>query len=498
MDRLSQKTAKKERLGPESLFFDHPAETGKPGGSDDWRHGFAWKGKRECLRLARRPPEGTLRPRMEESRDWDATGNLYIEGDNLEVLKHLRRDYLRSIKMVYIDPPYNTGNVYVYRDDFSDPAAKGGKAAGRGFGAGPALPGRHHDNWLSMMCPRLMLARTLLRDDGVIFISIDDREVHNLRNLCDELFGENNFVGCLPRLTSAQRPAQERFFSTTHDYVMVYANDKAAAGEFAHIVDRSHLDKAVRDANGLYVKGDTSPILASSTQGYAAGGDYDFEYNGKTYAPVDSRGERRRWLWTRPRMEAAAKLGILVETPTSLRVRNYIDKEFARGANALADKDPRLSLTSRDFMGARYANIHGTNELSELGLTGCFDFAKPVALIEALIRLAADGDAVVLDFFSGSATTAHAVMRLNAQDGGRRRYICVQIPEPVAPGGKAAKAGFQTISDIGKERVRRAGDKVMAAWRKGRTGKAGNPPPQDACAPPPDIGFKVYTLDSTP
>lgn len=454
----------------------------------DEAYEFTWVGKRAAIAEAWRPVRKTLRPCPEESKNWDETKNLYIEGDNLDVLKLLQESYLGRVKMIYIDPPYNTGNDFIYRDNFArgrdeyDAEAgvygEGGERLFRNAGSS----GRFHSDWCSMMYPRLALARNILRDDGIIFISIDDNEAAQTRKMCDEIFGQENHVGTLPRLTSAQRPAQERFFSVAHDYILAYARFKDRSN-FNRIVERDNLDRVRTDRNGRYIEGDTSPILASSTQGYAAGGDYDFAYNGKTYAPVDSNGRRRRWLWVRSRMEAAARLGILVETRSTLRVQNYIDKEFAVGTNIMVDKSPRLILSSRDFMSPAYANAHGTGELAALGMDALFDFAKPVSLIRDLLRLATDGDSLVLDFFPGSSTTAHAVMQLNAEDGGRRACIMVQLPESCPAGSGAARASYANICEIGKERIRRAGERIKAGAGLAAQGL--------------DIGFRVLKLDDS-
>ncbi|MDO4423467.1 MAG: site-specific DNA-methyltransferase [Pseudomonadota bacterium] len=441
------------------------------------KYEFTWVGKNAAKAEANRPIRKTLRPVVADSKDYDNTKNLYIEGDNLDALKLLQESYLGKVKMIYIDPPYNTGNDFVYCDNFKMGCAefmeKSGQcdADGNRLFANTKTNGRFHSDWCSMMYPRLKIARNLLTDDGVIFISIDDNEVANLRKICDEVFGEDNFVALVPRLTSAQRPSQEKYISKTNDYIVVYAKSKQY--DFNRVIQRD-LTNLKHDNRGAYIEGDTSPILASATQGYSAGGDYDIEVNGKIYKPVDSRGNRRRWLWTEERMRKAIELGIVVETASSLRVRNYIDKEFQVGTNILVDKDPNLIMTSNDLMNSKYVNNLGTSLLSDLDIDD-FDFPKPISLLDTLLKLATDKNAVILDFFSGSATTAHAVMQLNAEDGGNRRFIMVQLPEKCDNGSQ-----YANICEIGKERIRRAGEKIKAEH-----------PDKDL-----DIGFRVLHVDS--
>ena len=455
----------------------------------DERYQFTWPDKKKAVLAANSPITATLRPYPDESVDFDNTENLYIEGDNLDVLKLLQETYLGKVKMIYIDPPYNTGNDFVYNDDFSESAEDYLDRSGQYDEDGNRLVqntesnGRFHTDWLNMIYPRLKLAKSLLTEDGVIFISIDDNEVENLKKICDEIFGEQNFVNCIPRLTSAQRPSQEKFISIQHDYVLVYVKNFNNPIGFERTIQRSCLSDAKRDDIGLYFEGDTSPILASSTQGYSKGGDYDFEYKGITYKPIANDGTRRRWFWTIDRMKAAAELGILVPTKNGLRVQNYIDKEFQTKTNKMVDKNPNLILASYDFMNAKYANNHGTASLSDLDMK--FSFSKPIDLIREVTKLNDNcnesHDYIVLDFFSGSATTAHAVMQLNAEDGGHRKFIMVQLPEETDEKSEAFKAGYKNICEIGKERIRRASKKIAEENTQAKF----------------DGGFRVLKLDST-
>ena len=459
------------------------------------RYQMTWPDKKKSILLANSKINATLRPVKEKSVDFDNTKNLYIEGDNLDVLKLLRETYLNKVKMIYIDPPYNTGNDFVYEDDFAQSSeeylSKSGQydEQGNRLVANSDSNGRFHTDWLNMMYPRLKVARDLLTDDGVIFISIDDNEVDNLRKVCDEIFGINNFICNIPRLTSAQRPSQEKFVSIQHDYILIYAKSKNVCS-FRRTVVRSGLENAKKDNIGLYFDGDTSPILASSTQGYSSGGDYDFEYQGTIYKPIASDGTRRRWLWTRKRMEAAANLGILRPNKNGLRVQNYINKEFQLQTNVMVDKDPNLILASYDFMESNYTNNNGTGILTKLGLK--FDFAKPTILIKELCKLCCslNSNEIILDFFSGSATTAQSIFELNLIDHENRKFILVQLPEITK------NEEFPTICDIGEERIRRAGKKIKDELieKKNKAGLLAH----DVMDPDSlDIGFRVLKLDSS-
>lgn len=448
-------------------------------------YNFTWVGKNAAIAEANKKIRKTLRPAKADSKDWENTQNLYIEGDNLDVLKLLQESYLGKVKMIYIDPPYNTGNDFVYCDDFTLGCAEYIEKKGQcdietneRLFRNTETNGRFHSDWCSMIYPRLKIARDLLSDDGVIFISIDDNEQANLKKICDEVFGETCFIAMLPRLTSAQRPAQEKYVSKTNDYILIFAKNKQY--DFSRVIERD-LKKLKYDDKGAYIEGDTSPILASSTQGYSAGGDYDVLLNGKLYTPIDSAGNRRRWLWTKERMDKAIELGIIVETASTLRVQNYINKEFQVGTNVLVDKNPNLIITTNDLMNTKYVNNLGTACLKDLGLDKFFDFSKPTQLLDILLKLAADKNSIILDFFSGSATTAHAVMQLNAEDGGNRKFIMVQLPEATDEKSEAYKAGYKNICEIGKERIRRAGDKIMSEHPDAKI----------------DTGFRVFRLDDT-
>ncbi|WP_439234640.1 site-specific DNA-methyltransferase [Lonepinella koalarum] len=341
---------------------------------------------------------------LKEMDDLDRqTDGVLIHSDNFQALNLLQARYKEQVKCIYIDPPYNIGgDGFIYKDNYQ------------------------HSSWASLIQDRILKSYHLLNDKGSLFVSIDDNEFSNLKLILDEVFNYKNHIATIPRLTSAQRPSQEDYVSVTHDYLVSYAKKKQ--NDFNHIIERD-LTNVKRDHNGQYIEGDTSPILASSTQGYSAGGDYDIEINGKLYSPVDSNGNRRRWLWTIERMKAAIELGIIVETRSTIRVRNYIDKEFATGANTLIDKDPRLILTTNDLVNAKYANSLGTLELRKFDNNSGFSFPKPTNLINVPLKLTVNNNETILDYFAGSGTTAHAVINLNREDGGKRNYILVEQGE---------------------------------------------------------------------
>ena len=448
-------------------FFESLGEDLDKLDDKDESYDFTWVGKRKAIIEAGAPINKTLRPDVENSKNWDTTENLFIEGDNLDALKLLQESYLGKVKMIYIDPPYNTGKDFVYHDNFKasveeyDEVTEYKDEAGNiQFKKNEKTNGRYHSDWLSMMYPRLKLARNLLSDDGAIFISIDDNEQSNLKKLCDEVFGEDNFVACVPRTTSFQRSGQEQYMNISHDYILIYVRNKNEY-DFHNPTDRKIISEVKTDKNGSYIEGDTKAILAAESQGYSSGGDYDFEYDGRMYSPILSSGKRNRWLWSKSRMQAAAELGILVGTANGLRMQLYLDKKFEEGTNILVDKDSRLRFHTADFMKEQFDNPRGTSLLKSLFEGNeYFDNPKPVELIRYILIMASNKDSIVLDFFSGSSTTAHATMQLNAEDGGNRKWIMVQLPEETDEKSEAYKAGYKNIPEIARERIRRAGDKI--------------------------------------
>lgn len=376
------------------------------------KYGLVWEDKPEDVedRLREQLPIlHEVKDKAILSDDPDAPNHILIEGDNLEALTALSYTHEGKIDVIYIDPPYNTGNKdFVYNDSFVD-----------------SEDSYRHSKWLSFMNKRLKIAKKLLSDKGVIFISIDDNEQANLKLLCDSILGMDKYVTSIPRLTKMQRSAQEKHMDISHDYILCYAKVE----DFIHIIDRE-IDEAKvkKDSIGSYIENDTKAILADKSKGYSIGGDYDFEYNGKVYQPVDKNGVRNRWLWTRERMQAAADLGILVETQSSLRMQLYLDKKFDDKTNTMIPKDSRLIFHTSDFVtDSKVSNAKGSTELKEIGsdLFAKFNNPKPLNLLTSLCKLQGDSSSIILDFFAGSGTTLHATMQLNAEDGGHRQCILV-------------------------------------------------------------------------
>ena len=464
----------------------------------DEAYEFTWVGKKAAIVEANKPIRKTLRPCMAESKDWDTTENLYIEGDNLEVLKLLQESYLGKVKMIYIDPPYNTGNDFIYADDFMRSQEEENEQMGmydedenRLF-KNSDTNGRFHSDWCSMIYSRLLLARNLLSDNGVIFISIDDNEQDNLKKICDEVFGVYNFIAEFV-IASNSSKNNSKFVSITHEYVICYANEKYMLPDDWSVL-RSNTDEYKKRAAALIDKGlDMESIhreLLSLTK-YPR--FYEFDY----YTYVDKRGPFRASDLTAPGSKAyydiihpstgkPCKTGTrgwayspeamndLIKTDHILfgidetvipQLKNYLFENEKTLPKSVLFFD---SQTSTKWM---KANRFG------------FDYPKAVDFIEFIVSMYPKDDYTVLDFFSGSATTAHAVMQLNAEDGGRRKFIMVQLPEKCDESSEAYKAGYKNICEIGKERIRRAGDKI----------KSESPmTTQDL-----DIGFRVLKLDDT-
>lgn len=443
--------------------------------NDFEKYKFEWSGKSECYRIAGKRSTGTLRPCKDESVNWDSTHNLYIEGDNLEVLKLLQTAYFRKVKMIYIDPPYNTGNDFVYEDDFRDPIARYKEVTQQTTKSNPETMGRYHTNWLNMMFPRLRLAANLLQDDGVIFISIDDNEVHNLRKLCDEVFGEENFVAQM--IWHSRQNKDNRNLSGTsidHEYILCYTKQpgwRALRGAERKTEQYKNPDNDPRgswtSANmvGL-ATADARPNLHYDLIHPDTGVNYGCPAKGWRYDKNTMKRliEDDRILWPdspdgRPRKKA------------------FLDE--------LDDNLPGFSSILEEGL---YTNT-ATKEIMALFNGHWFDFPKPSQLLKRLIAQATDGDDIILDFFSGSATTAHAVMQLNAEDGGNRRYIMLQLPEVCDENSEAYKAGYKNICEIGKERIRRAGAKILESSGQVKLG--------DENKAPLDVGFRCFKLDTS-
>lgn len=456
------------------------------------RYQFTWPGKREAMRIANTPTNMTLRPDRESSVDFDNTGNLYIEGDNLEVLKILREDYLGKVKMIYIDPPYNTGNDFVYEDDFSQTSGEFRGKSGmfdedgnmilQNYEVNSESNGRFHTDWLNMIYPRLKVARDLLTEDGVIFISIDDNEVENLRKVCDEVFGERNFIAQLIWERAYSPKNDARFISNSHDYVIMFAKniDNYVIGR----LDRTD------EANARYQNPDNDP------RGVWKPSDLSVKtYNAECDYPI-----------TTP-------TGRIIEPPAGRCWRLSKKAFFERlqdnriwfGSDGNSVPCIKRFLTELKFDGMAPTSIlfykevghsqEGAKEVVSLfGDKGVFDGPKPVRLLQRLITLAnLKDDSIVLDFFSGSATTAHALMKTNFEKGTDRKFILVQLPEAVSD--KKKGQGYSTICEIGKERIRRAGKKIMEELE---AKKADNGLFDKESEPTRlDVGFRVLKLDTS-
>lgn len=441
----------------------------------DEAYEFTWVGKRAAIAEAGRPIRKTLRPAPDESKDWDSTENLYIEGDNLDVLKLLQESYLGKVKMIYIDPPYNTGNDFVYRDNFTasredyEEEMSLYDEAGERLFKNTETNGRFHSDWCSMIYPRLVLARNLLRDDGVIFISIDDNEVNNLCKLCDEIFGESNFIAQLIWKRRSSSAMADNNISTDHEYVIVYQNGNFT-GFAGFEKDFKNYSNPDNDPRGPWVLGDLTVGMSAAmrpNQAYnlvdpKTGNEYPFNPN-------------RVWSFIPESMNKMIAEGRIVfpEDPT----KRPMQKRFR---DALKSNYNPFSTLMLDKVGL---NTEATRKMQEVMGGNVFDYSKPLSLLTTVIAQIAKDDDIILDFFSGSASTAHAVMQLNAEDGGKRKFIMVQLPEVCAEGTEAAKAGYSSICEIGKERIRRAGNKI-----KDEAGLTA----QDL-----DIGFRVLKLADT-
>ena len=470
----------------------------------DERYEFTWVGKKASIVQANKPIRKTLRPCPEESKNWDTTENLYIEGDNLEVLKLLQEAYLGKVKMIYIDPPYNTGHDFIYNDRFEMDKQEYDRQIGlfdeegnKQYAENSESNPRFHSDWCSMMYPRLMLARNMLADDGLLFVSIDDNEEQNIRKLCDEVFGESNFVACIvwQKIHSIKNDA--KYFSENHEYALVYAKS----------IDSIKLTLLPRtkDMNDRYKNPDDDPRGSWQSGDLVASGERS---NGHFLVTSPKTGKTfdvpqgKHWVYSQENLLAMVadnriwfgddgnsfprKKRFLTEvqdgrTPNTL----WLSEEV--GHNQAAAREVKALFDDRKF----------------------FDFPKPVNYIKQMLQIATDSDSIIMDFFSGSATTAHAVMAQNFQDvydgkPGKRKFIMVQLPEPCSEKSEAYKVGYKNICEIGKERIRRAGEaermNVEATagstlrWHQNSFDELGNKifTPHDV-----DIGFRVFKVDDT-
>ncbi len=461
----------------------------------DEAYEFTWVGKKASIVEANRPIRKTLRPCPEESKDWDTTENLYIEGDNLEALKLLQESYLGKVKMIYIDPPYNTGSdSFVYADNFSMEIDEYEEEAGffdaegnRLFKENTKSNPRFHSDWLSMMYSRLMLARNLLSDDGVIFISIDENEVDNLQKICNEVFGENNYAATFIWTKTSTPPALSYKCRKTVEYVLAYEKKWSTnkyygspldGGDVPLLNTGNPIKTLLFPAGSIHFSFLSNGVIAAGLKDKVELLDELHVKNGVNENEACFVGEFK-WEQNTLNEEVAKGTHFLIKTEKySIRFqRKNLEEAYKTPTNFL-----NIELNKDAGVGT---NETAVKELSDLGLDQCFEYTKPYSLIETIVNMICknDSEALILDFFSGSGTTAQAIMNLNASDNGRRKFIMVQLPEETAEKSVARKKGFNTICDIGKERIRRAGEKI----------KSESPLTMQNL----DVGFRVLKVDDS-
>lgn len=463
------------------------------------RYSFTWNGKKQAMKLSQQPTVATLKPNKEKSKNWNETQNLYIEGDNLEVLKILQKSYANKVKLIYLDPPYNTGKDFIYRDNFHDSIENYLEQTGQANEGGNKLSvntetsGRYHTDWLNMMYPRLKLARNLLSDDGVIFTSIGTNEQENLSRLFDEIFGENNRVGIVPVIMNLKGNQDAYGFADTHEYVLVYAKLKDTLSLGRLPIDDEEMNDWLEDEYGLYKIADNLratgvnaprskrpnlwyPIFVTkNNELYVTEDDELLSSEDEIVLPINPEGEELSWYWGKSKFNEN-KHNLIVKR-TANGTQFYRKQRPALGAD-----NPTKKAKSVLFK-PEYSSSTATTKLKDLLGGKLFDFPKPVPLIEDLISLGTDKDSIILDFFSGSGTTAEAVFRKNIADDGNRKFILAQLPEETPESSNAKKAGYNTIPELARERIRLAGEKILKE----------NPLLADKL----DVGFKVFELSKS-
>ena len=532
MDRIDGTSLNLEKLNIDKLkeLFPEAVEEGKINFDmlramlgdevDDSRekYQFTWNGKAKSIKLAQTPSSATLRPCKEKSKAWDTTENLYIEGDNLEVLKQLQKTYYGKIKMIYIDPPYNKGSDFVYRDDFKNSLENYKEQTNQTASSNPESNGRFHTDWLNMMYPRLLLAKNLLSKDGVIFISIDDNELDNLRKICSEIFGEMNFVGCLSVENNPKGRKNSSFISVSSEYCLIYSKDKLSS-YFKENIPKQASDMTL-DENGRYVHKSGKRVLVGEN-GY---NDYVENIFSDKYYIVYYRKRDKSLIIEKNESQELISKGYTIykstrngnkiyNTYTASKLLELLDKnslEFTDSKIFEKNYSDTVRIKSQLINKKYEAIVHGVKKeySMELTTTGArlylqqlfntkndlFNAPKNIGYLKLLLSLIDDKDFTVLDFFSGSASSADAIIHLNSMDKGNRKFIMVQLPELCNEKSEAHKAGYKNICEIGEERIRRAGEQIKADWNKEH--------PQDTLLSDEeqfttDIGFKVFKLDSS-
>jgi adenine-specific DNA-methyltransferase len=473
--------------------------------TDRERYSFSWHGKSDAIKMALKQSTGTLRPKKADSKDWDKTNNLYIEGDNLKVLRVLQDSYRGKVKMIYIDPPYNTGKDFVYEDNFADNIQNYKEKVGDTMKANADSSGRKHTNWLNMMYPRLRLARNLLKDDGVIFISIDDNEQANLKKVCDEIFGEENFIDQFIVRSNPRGNQAKKFTASEHEYLVVYAKKLLS---FQPIGFRKNINEyRLNDSRGSYRELGLRKRGAGSRKEDAPNQFFPIYYNPINcdislmnkdgyieIVPKLQNSSYGRWRWSKKSVQE--KKDFLLIRPVK---RNGIEEYDVFEKNYYSiDKISKI----KSIFSEKQVNYeNATEELKDIfNSIKVFDYSKPTYLVKKIIHSLSITNGIVLDFFAGSATTAHAVMQLNAEDGGNRKFIMVQWPEVTPEDSEARKAGYKNICEIGKERIRRAGEKIVKELKEKQEKKQEKLIEGDNKAVNSedlDIGFKVFELDET-
>lgn len=457
------------------------------------RFGLFWPGKKRALRAAQEPTTATLRPDIENSKDWDTTKNVFIEGDNLEVLKILQKHYHAKVKMFYIDPPYNTGKDFVYPDNYKEGLdtylewTRQVNEEGRKVSSNSETEGRFHSNWLNMMYPRLKLARNLLTDDGVIFISIDDHEQENLKRICNEIFGERNFVVQIVWTNKEGGGSSDsKTFKRKHEYILVFARNIELLDIHGLPVSNESRYTMTDEYESTRGKFYTQKLGMGTIQ-YSQSLDYPIQTpDGATVLPADNNGGRRAcWRWSEQKFKWGIENDYIVFRKNKDGIWIVYTKQYLNADNQgnIIDRTQRPSSVIDSFSTTQASK--GMQKIFD-GVD-YFDYTKPVDLLKQLISIGSDPDSTILDFFSGSGTTAHAVMQLNAEDHGTRKHIQVQLPEPTDEESVAYKEGFRNISEIARERIRRAGKRI----------KSDNSAIMAERVTPLDLGFRSYKLIDT-